>query len=359
MDTTRNRIVLAICAQLHSIPHHSCGQLLVTGLLGDNAERIIILVTGQINNGQAVFRHGLVLAVFVLILDLAVLVAKVDECLTQIGIVLGVNLYSKVLAFAFLDDGILQALNGHVDFHFLGKAAIFLLAIRGLSVAHQIARIRTRQVQILLIICFCSFGQLTAILGVCTLNRHLTGVVLGHINLSIFLKINIADVIIKICAIQLNAARRHAAVIVSFINVILCPLEGAVIYNGFAPFNDAKCVALRTTGNINSTRIKKQLTVATNNNCLSRTSCALEDGVLVNRQRFGTITMKPQQLAANKLASMNLNITFSDIRSPIKHMAPKICNRLVIIITLISSAVNRKIQISIGIIPNSNSITLI
>jgi len=51
--------------------------------------------------------------VFVLILDLAVLVAKVDECLTQLGIVIGGNLYSKVLALAFLDDGILQALNGH------------------------------------------------------------------------------------------------------------------------------------------------------------------------------------------------------------------------------------------------------
>ena len=194
--------------------------------------------------------------------------------------------------------------DGHADF--LGKAAIF--PIIGLFVAYQIARIRTRQVQILLIICFCIFGQLTAILGVGTLNRHLTGVSLGHINLSIFLKINIADVIIKICAIQLNAARRHSAVIVSLINVILCPLERAVIYNGFALFNGAKCAALRTTGNINSTRVKNQLTVATNNNCIQRTSCALEGGVLVNRQRFGTLTMKPQQLAANKLASVNFYV---------------------------------------------------
>ncbi|MCG4604104.1 hypothetical protein L0N24_11360 [Faecalibacterium prausnitzii] len=125
--------------------------------------------------------------------------------------------------------------------------------------------------------------------------------------MSIFLKINIADGIIKSCIIQLNAARRHSAVIVSLINVILCPLERAVIYNGFAPFNDAKCAALRTPGNINSTRIKKQLTVA-NNNCIQRTSYALEGGVPVNRQRFGTLTMKPQQLATNKLASVNFYV---------------------------------------------------
>ncbi|WP_460508013.1 hypothetical protein [Faecalibacterium duncaniae] len=156
--------------------------------------------------------------------------------------------------------------------------------------------------------------------------------------------------------IQLNAARRHSAVIVSLINVILCPLERAVIYNGFAPFNDAKCVALRTIGNINSTRIKKQLTVATNNNCIILTSCALEGGVPVNRQRFGTLTMKPQQLAANKRASMNFNITISAITT---HIAPKICNRPVIIIILISSAVNRKIQIIIEIKRSSNSRTLI
>ena len=304
MDTTRNVIQLAIFAHFHIIPHHSCGQILVTGFLGGNAERMIIIVTGQLN-GQAVLRHGLVLVVFVLILDLAVLVAKVDECLTQIGIALGVNLYDKVLAFAFLDDGILQVLNGHADF--LGKAAIFPLAIRGLFVAHQIARIRTRQVQILLIICFCIFGQLTAILWVFTLNRHFTGVVLGHINLSIFLKINIADVIIKRCFLQLNAARRPAAVFVSLTNVILCPLEGAAIYNGFALIIGAKCRAPRTTGNFNGTRFKNQLTV-TNNNCISRTAYTLESGVLVNRQRFGTITMKPQQLAANKLASVNFYV---------------------------------------------------
>ena len=85
------------------------------------------------------------------------------------------------LCRVFCFDLTLQIADGHADL--LGKAAIFPLAIRGLFVAHQIARIRTRQVQFLLIICFCSFGQLTAILGVGTLNRHLTGVVLGHINL--------------------------------------------------------------------------------------------------------------------------------------------------------------------------------
>ena len=350
MNTACNRIVLAIFAHFHIIPHHSCGQILVTGFLGGNAERMIIIVTGQLN-GQAVLRHGLVLVVFVLILDLAVLVAKVDECLTQIGIALGVNLYGKVLAFAFLDDGILQALNSHADL----LCKVTVLATFGLFVGHQIILIRTRQVQILLIICFCIFGQLTAITGVSTLNRHLTGVVLGHINLSIFLKINIADFIIKRCVLQLNAARRPAAVFVSLTNVILCPLEGAAIYNGFALIIGAKCRAPRTTGNFNGTRFKNQLTV-TNNNCISRTAYTLESGVLVNRQRFGTPTIKRQQLAANKRASMNMNITFSARRSLI---APKIYNRRVTINILISSAGNRKIQISTERKPSSNSITIL
>ena len=240
--------------------------------------------------------------VVVLIFDLAVLVTKGQR--TGTGAVLMGKGHGKLCRF-FRFDSTFQTADGHADF--LRKAAIFPLAIRGLFVAHQITFIRTRQVQILLIICFCSFGQLTAILGVGTLNRHLTGVSLGHINLSIFLKINIADVIIKICVLQLNAARRHSAVIVSLINVILCPLESAVIYNGFAFFNGAKCVALRTSGNFNGTRVKNQLTVA-NNNCIQRTSCALEGGILVNCQRFGTITMKPQQLAANKLASVNFYV---------------------------------------------------
>ena len=261
--------------------------------------------------------------------------------------------HGKVLAFAFLDDGILQALNGHTDF--LGKAAIFL-AILGL-IAHQIARIRTRQVQLLLTFRGGSFGQLTAIAGVSALDRHLTGVSRVHINLSICLEINIADVIIKRCVLQLNAARRRhtVAVIVLFINVILCPLESAVIYNGFAPFKGAKRRALRTTGNFNGTGVKNQFTIA-NNNCIMRTSCALKDGVLVNRQRFGTRTMKPQQLAANKLASVNFNITFSSARS---YIAPKICNSIVIRIRLICSAVHCKVQISTGIIPSCNSRTLI
>ena len=142
----------------------------------------------------------------------------------------------------------------------------------------------------------------------------------------------------------------------SLINITLCPLEGAAIYNGFALFKGAKCAALRTTGNFNGTRVKNQLTVATNSNCITRTSHALESGIIVNRQRFGIITIKRQQLAANKRASVNVNITFSRIsRMP---MAPKICNSTVIITILISSAVNRKIQINIGIIPSTNSTTL-
>ena len=112
MDTACNRIVLAICAHFHSIPHHSSGQLLLAGLLGSNAELALNLTVPQIDF-QAVIQHGLVLAVFVLVFDLAVLVAKVDECLTQLGIIIGGNLYSKVLALALFDDGIIQALNGH------------------------------------------------------------------------------------------------------------------------------------------------------------------------------------------------------------------------------------------------------
>ena len=257
------------------------------------------------------------------------------------------------LCRVFCFDLTLQIVDGHADF--LGKAAIFLATLG--FVAHQIARIRTRQVQILLIICFCSFGQLTAITGVFTLNRHLTGVVLGHINLSIFFKINIADVIIKRCFLQLNAARRRhtVAAIVSFINVILCPLEGAAIYNGFAPFIGAKRRALRTTGNLNGTGVKNQLTMA-NNNCIIRTSCALEGGVSVNRQCFGTRTTKPQQLTANKLASVNFNITFSF--SGIIYIAPKSCNNTVIRIRLICSVLNLKVQIITGILTSFNSHTL-
>ena len=86
---------------------------------------------------QAAFRHGLVLAVFVLILDLAVLVAKVDECLTQLGIVLGVNLYSKVLAFAFLDDSILQALNGHSGVNTVCNSKVLVRCAQLYSIPHH------------------------------------------------------------------------------------------------------------------------------------------------------------------------------------------------------------------------------
>ena len=299
VNTACNGIVLVRCAQLHIIPHHSCGQLLVTGIFRRNAEFIIFVVTVTQTDFQAAFRHGLIRTVFVLIFDLAVLIAKGQD--TGTGAARMGKGHGK-LCRVFCFDLTLQTVDGHADF--LGKAAIFPLAILGLFVAHQIARIRTRQVQILLIICFCSFGQLTAITGVGTLNRHLTGVVLGHINLSISIKINIADGIIKICILQLNAAGRHSAVIVFFINVILCPLESAAIYNGFALITGAKCRALRTTGNLNGTRVKNQLTVF-NNNCITRTSYALEGGVSVNRQRFGTRIMKPQQPATNKRASVN------------------------------------------------------
>ena len=309
MNTACNGIVLVRCAQLYIIPHHSSGQLLVTGIFRRNAEFIIFVVTVTQTDFQAAFRHRLVLAAFfVLIFDLAVLVAKGQD--TGTGAARMGKGHGK-LCRVFCFDLTLQTVDGHADL--LGKAAI-LLAIIGLFVAHQIARICTRQVQLLLIICFCSFGQLTAITGVSALNRHFTGVVLGHINLSIFFKIN-TDIIIKSCGIQLNTARRQSPVIpsVSLINVILCPLESAAIYNGFAPFIGAKCTALRITGNFNGTRIKNQLTVA-NNNCISRTACALEGGVPVNCQRFGTITIKPQHLViTNQLASVNFYSAFLSV----------------------------------------------
>jgi len=108
----RHNKVLFVPCQLILILLDSSGQGLLAGLLGSNAELVLGLTVPQIDF-QAAFRHRLVLAVFVLVFDLAVLVAEVDECLTQIGIIIGGNLYGKVLAFAFLDDGILQALNGH------------------------------------------------------------------------------------------------------------------------------------------------------------------------------------------------------------------------------------------------------
>ena len=94
------------------------------------------------------------------------------------------------LCRVFCFDRTLRTADGHADC--LGKAAIFL-AIRGLFVAHQIARIRTRQVQILLIICFCSFGQLTAILGVGTHDRYVTGVSIGNFDFLISFQINTAS----------------------------------------------------------------------------------------------------------------------------------------------------------------------
>ena len=109
MNTACNGIVLVRCAQLYSVPHHSSGQGLLAGLLGSNAELVILCAVIQVDF-QTIGRHILPV-IAVLILYFAVLTAKVD--FTLAGIILGVNLYGKVLAFAFLDDGIFQALNGH------------------------------------------------------------------------------------------------------------------------------------------------------------------------------------------------------------------------------------------------------
>jgi len=108
----RHNKVLFVPCQLILILLDSSGQGLLAGLLGGNAELVLGLTVPQIDF-QAAFRHRLILAVFVLVFDLAVLVTEVDECLTQLGIIIGGNLYSKVLALALFDDGILQALDGH------------------------------------------------------------------------------------------------------------------------------------------------------------------------------------------------------------------------------------------------------
>ena len=108
----RHSKVLFVLCQLILTLLDSSGQGLLAGLLGSNAERIWFFYLAQIN-GPAVLRHGLIRTVVIQIFDFAVLIAKVDSSLTQLGIIIGGNLYGKVLAFAFLDDGVLQALNGH------------------------------------------------------------------------------------------------------------------------------------------------------------------------------------------------------------------------------------------------------
>ena len=149
--TACNSILLVRCAQFLSIPHHSCGQRLLAGIFGGNAELILILCISQIN-GQTVLRHGLILTVFVLVFDLAVLVTKGQR--TGTGAARMVKGHGK-LCRLFCFDRIIQTVDGHADL--LGKAAIFL-AILGLFVAYQIVFVRTRQVQILLVIEWSSFS---------------------------------------------------------------------------------------------------------------------------------------------------------------------------------------------------------
>ena len=140
---------------------------------------------------------------FVLIFDLAVLVAKGQRTGTD-AVLMGKGHGKLCRVFCF--DSTFQTADGHADL--LGKAAIFL-AILGLFVAHQIILIRTRQVQILLIICFCSFGQLTAILGVGAVDGgSILEAALNGDDL-IFLQVNIDIIALEGGLFQVNTALDH------------------------------------------------------------------------------------------------------------------------------------------------------
>ena len=199
VDTTRNGIVLVRRAQLYIIPHHSCGQLLVTGIFGGNAERIIFPATGQVNVVQAVFRHAMIHTVVVLILDLAVLVTKGQR--TGTGAVLMGKGHGK-LCRVFCFDLTLQTVDGHADL--LGKAAIFL-AILGF-IAHQIVRIRTRQVQFFLILSRGGCRQLTAIAGVSAGNGCIVIESLFNRDLLVSVQIDILAIAAEFCILQDNTA---------------------------------------------------------------------------------------------------------------------------------------------------------
>ena len=195
MDTACNGIVLLRCAQLHIIPHHSSGQGLLAGIFGGNVEHIIILVTAQIDF-STVLRHGLIRTVFVLILDLAVLVAKGQD--TGTGAALMVKGHGK-LCRVFCFDLTLQTVDGHADQ--LGKAAIFL-AIRGLVVAYQIALIHQLDVQFLLVGSSSSIGDGALIIRVGALYCHFFGICIIDGDFLVFAQINIIRLTKLICILQ-------------------------------------------------------------------------------------------------------------------------------------------------------------
>ena len=100
------------------------------------------------------------------------------------------------LCRVFCFDLTLQTVDGHADF--LRKAAIFLAILD--FIAHQIALIRTRQVQILLVIIRSSGGcsQLTAILGVCTVNGGIAIESLFNRDFLICIQINVRTIVFKL-----------------------------------------------------------------------------------------------------------------------------------------------------------------
>ena len=107
------------------------------------------------------------------------------------------------LCLIFCFDLTLQTVDGHADF--LGKAAIFL-AVLGLFVAYQITFIRTRQVQFFLILFRGGCRQLTAILGVCTVNGCIVIESLFNRDLLASVQIDIRDIAAEFCILQDNTA---------------------------------------------------------------------------------------------------------------------------------------------------------
>jgi len=114
--------------------------------------------------------------------------------------------HGKLCRF-FCFDITFQTADGHADL--LGKAAI--LPIRGLFVAYQITFIRTRQVQLLLVIIRSSGGcsQLTAILGVGAVDGgSILEAALNGDDL-IFLQVNIDIIALEGGLFQVNTALDH------------------------------------------------------------------------------------------------------------------------------------------------------
>ena len=164
-------------------------------------EHIIILVTGQIN-GQAVIRHGHVFVVFVLVFDLAVLVAKGQD--TGTGAARMDKGHSKLCRISCFDLTFRIA-DGHADL----LCKVMVLATFGLFVGHQIILIRTRQVQILRILSSGGCSQLTAILRVGAVDGgSILEAALNGDDL-IFLQVNIDIIALEGGLFQVNTALDH------------------------------------------------------------------------------------------------------------------------------------------------------